>query len=255
MKFIIDELSNRHFLILRPVIITILIPWIYIPAIVSYKRRSPGSSCSQWRIILLLCAVGLSLFASIVNAAHVARLCTVSLPGFIILVWLAERRKWSRKAILLLWAFTIVMVLRDISAAQKSRMYYVETPSGGIASSKPDRESVFRWLGHHTSPGQYVFDAGTSDAYFLFGLQNPTEVWWLTSCDFTRPEQVSSVLRSLEDHQAPLILWNSGIDTMVVECAPGIDHIQPIRDYLHRHYRKIETFQTDAIWERISDSH
>jgi hypothetical protein len=254
VMFIIDQLSNTHFLILRPVIITLLIPWIYIPAIVSYKRHSPDSTCPQWRIILLLSVVGLSLFASIVNAADITRLGTVSLPAFIILVWLADRGRWGRKAMPLLWAFTIVMMLRDISAAQKSRMYYVETPSGGIALSSPNREPYFRWLGRHTSPGQYVFDASTSDVYFLFGLENPTEVWWLTSCDFTRPEQVSSVLRSLEDHRVPLILWNSGIDTMVDECSPGTDHIQPIRDYLHRHYRKIETFQADAIWERISDS-
>ena len=254
VMFIIDQLSNRLFLILRPVIITILIPWIYIPAIVLYKRRSPGSACSQWRIILLLSAVGLSLFASIVNAADITRLGTVSLPGFIILVWWAHRGRWGRKAMPLVWAFTIVMMVRDIPAAQKSRMHYVETPSGGIALSSPDREPYFRWLGRHTSPGQYVFDASTSDVYFLFDLRNPTEVWWLTSCDFTRPEQVSSVLRSLEDHKVPLVLWNSGIDTMVVECSPGTDHIQPIRDYLHRHYRKIETFQADAIWERISDS-
>ena len=252
---IIYMLSHGYFLILRTVIITILIPWIYIPAIVLYQRRSAVAACSQWRIILLLSAVGLSLFASIVNAPDVHRLGTGSLPGFIILVWLADRGRWGRKAMPLLWAFTIVMMLRDISAAQKSRMYYVETPSGGIALSKPDREPYFRWLGRHTSPGQYVFDASTSDVYFLFGLENPTEVWWLTSCDFTRPEQVSSVLRSLEGHQVPLILWNSVIDPMVIECSPGTDHIQPIRDYLHRHYRKIKTFQYDTIWERILDSY
>lgn len=256
VMFVIRELSHGYVRILRHVIVTVLIPSIYVPAIVSYRRRSPGPGCSQWRIILLLSAVGVSLFASIVNAAEVFRLGTVSLPGFIILVWLADRGRWRGKVMPLLWAFAIVTMLRDISAAQKTRMYYVETPSGGIALSSPDREPYFRWVGRHTSPGQYVFDASSSDVYFLFGLENPTEVWWLTTCDFTRPEQVSSVLRSLEDHQVRLILWNSGIDTDTtsVECSPGSDHIQPIRDYLHRHYRKIETFQAMEIWERILDS-
>ena len=255
VMFIIYMLSHGYFLILRPVIITILIPWIYIPAIVLYKRRSPDAACSQWRVILLLSAVGVSLFASVANAADITRLCAVSLPGFIILVWLADRGKWGRKAMPLLWAFTIVIMLKDISTAQKSRMYRVETPSGSVALYSADREPYFRWLGRHTSPGQYVFDAASSDVYFLFGLENPTEVWWLTSCDFTRPEQVSSVLRSLQDHQVRFILWDSEIDTTVVDCLPATDHIQPIRDYLHRHYRKIETFQDDTIWERISDSH
>jgi len=149
---IIDELSSGYFLILRPVIITVLIPGIYILAIVSYKLRSADAACPQWRIILLLSGVGLSLFASIVNAADIQRLGAVSLPGFIIVVWLADRGRWGRKLMPLLWAFTIVMMLRDISAAQKSRMYYVETPSGGIALSSPHREPYFRWLGRHTSP-------------------------------------------------------------------------------------------------------
>jgi len=247
-----EFILQGYFRVLRPLFLALIIPWVYIVAIIYYRRGMAAVTDLQCRLIVLLSILGLSLFASIINAANATRLGTVSLPGFIILIWLLVQGRWSRKAIPLLWVLIALLMLRDVRIAQRGRAHYVETPSGRVALPFRFQEPPLRWLAQNTHPGEYVFDAATSDFYFLLDLQNPTRLWWLTSCDFTRPEQVPGVLRGLEEHQVRLILWNTYIDDM--GCPPNADHIQPIRDYLHLHYTEIKTFDLETVWERKADS-
>lgn len=252
------EALRGNFHMLRPLIVTILVPGIYIVAIARYMLQPTSPPSEPWRRIILMSAVGLALFASVVNSASVLRLSTISLPAFIILVWLLDRKTWSCKAMRSLWVVAVIMILRDIRAAQGSWTAYVDMPSGRIALFTADVEpyyQYYQWLARNTRPGQYVFDADGNGLYFLFGLENPTKLWWLTRCDFTRPEQVTGVLHDLEKRQVRLILWGGEIDKRI--CSPTSDHIQPIRNYLHAHYRKIETFKTfqnNTVWERMMNS-
>lgn len=254
-----DFLLYHHFPGLRLAIISILIPGIYLVAIVCHLRHSTISTDRQWRLIVLSNVVGLSLFASVINSATGARLDTISLPGFIVLVWLVASNSWGGKTIKLLWMFALFIMLRDISIAERRWAPYVDTPSGRVAVYSSSARSYYRWLAHNTRPGEFVFNATThSGVYFLFRLENSTKLWWLTSCDYTRPEQVSGVLQDLEMHRVRLILWYRDVDTM--GCLSGTDHLQPIRNYVRDKYRHIETFQdadgaTVFVFERLAGAH
>jgi hypothetical protein len=255
----IDQLLHHYFRILRPLSVAILIPGIYLVAIIYYMRRAAVLTEAQGRTIVMVTAVGLSLFASIANSASISRMSTVSLPGFIILVWLLDRTSWAGTAKRLLWALTLILMLRDVAAAWQNRVDYVDTPTGRVALSDTEHyQSYYQWLSSNTRPGEAVFNATNhSGIYFLFGVEDPSRLWCLSSCDYTRPEEIPGVLRGLKERQVRLVLWSSGIDA---GCRPGADHIQPIRDYLHNHYRRTGTFQdiygmTIFVWERIADSH
>ena len=254
-----DSLFYHHVPGLRFLIVSILIPGVYFVAIVSHLRLWTISTDRQWRLVALISVVGLSLFVSVINSATVARLDTISLPGFVVLVWLVASKSWGDKIVKLLWIFVLFVMLRDVSIARRLWAPYVDTPSGKVAVYSPGARSYYRWLAHNTRPGEFVFNATYhSGLYFLFRLENPTKLWWLTPCNYTRPEQVSEVLRALETHQVRLILWYRDVDAM--GCAPGTDHIRPIRDYLHDKYRQIETFQdadgaTIFVFERRAGLH
>lgn len=257
LAVVAQEFFYHPYHIPRPLIVGLLIPAVYILAIISYRRRDSRASNGQWRQIMLLCAVGLSLFASIVNSADIARMSSIAMPAFIIAVWLIQRRKWTRGAIALAWMAVAIVMLRDIWFVRARAPVYVDTPAGRIALNPiaGNSRAYYQWLASNTHPGDYVFDAtGHPGLYFLFGLRNPTGLWWLTSCNFTRPEQVPGVLQGLKQHQVPLILWSAGVD---LKCGPNTDHIQPIREYLHRCYRQIGTFRdsfdsTASVWRRQS---
>jgi hypothetical protein len=202
----------------------------------------------QWRAVVLLTTIGLCLFVSILNSASFFRLSTVSLPGFIILIWLIDGKAWTHIAIRLLWAFVVLMMLRDVFVAQRTGESHVDLPSGRIAPFDPE----LQWLVQNTHPGEYVFDSNW-EMYFLLELRNPTKLIVLTSDDFTRPEQVQAAVVDLEKHHVRLIIWGNDLDT--TKRLSDTDHIQPMRDYLNQHYKRIQDFGDSTIWERMPNSH
>lgn len=251
----VDELLNHH-LWIRGLALAILVPGIYVVAITCGVRRLCHPAV-KWRLIFLISSAGLALFASIVYSANTSRVSTVSLPAFITLIWLIDSKSWTRTVRRLLWAAVLLTMLRDIRSAQRGWGTYVDTPSGRIAVNLPELVPYYQWLAQNTRPGDVVFDADGSEIYFLFGLKNPTKLPWLTPCEFTRPEQVTDVLRDLEEHQVTLILWSNEIDTRT--CPSTGDHLQPVREYLQVHYHKIRTFQgtewTTFVWKRVAARH
>ena len=242
-------LLHHHFRgILRRLILAILIPGIYLLAIGCYRIRATPASSQQWRLVLLVTTVGLSLFVAILNSATFFRLSAVSLPAFIILIWLIDRNAWGRSAKRLLWALVILTMLRDILVSQKAWATYVDLPSGRVAPYDPE----LQWLAQNTHPGEYVFDSNW-EIYFLLELRNPTKLMIVTPDDFTRPEQVQAAVVDLEKHHTRLIIWGNDLDT--TRRRSGTDHIQPMRDYLNQHYKRIQDFADSSIWERMPNSH
>jgi hypothetical protein len=136
------------------------------------------------------------------------------------------------------------MMIRGIYGARQQWTTYVDLPSGRVAPFDPE----LQWLAKSTHPGEYVFDTNWW-VYFLLQVRNPTTLPLITTGDFTRPEQVQGVLHDLEAHQVPRIIWSNDLDGS--EFPLRSDHIQPLREYLHAHYRTIETFQEATVWERV----
>lgn len=242
---------------LRLAILALLVPGIYIVSIVSYIRAAASAPTESSRRIILLSIVGLATFASIANSASYWRLATVSLPAFVVALWMLDR-KFGVKAAYVLWVVTILVMLRDIRSAQKNCGPFLNTPSGRIALSATTQEyePFYTWLSNNTAPGQWVFDADGWQVYFWFGLRNPTKLLPLNSSGYATPEQVDDAVRDLERRQPRLILWDSELDWELSQQTNN--PMRPLRTYLYAHYRKIKTFAesggSDSVWER-GDSH
>jgi hypothetical protein len=238
-------LKHQFRLALRWLVIGLLVPWIYLVALGDLLFRGDSRRPHHQReVIVLIAIVGLSSFLAVSNSASIWRLSTVSMPAFIVLVWLADRNGWRRKATVLLWVVVVLMMLRDISVSRTTWTTYVDLPSGRVAPY----DAELQWLAENTHPGEYVFSSDWS-VYFLLEVKNPTKLITITSTDFTRPEQVQSALRDLEEHQVSLVIWSNDLDAGE-RPLPG-DHIQPVRDYVHAHYRVIKNFQEATVWERL----
>ena len=123
-----------------------------------------------------------------------------------------------------------------------------------MAFSDTSRLEVFQWVLAHTAPGDFIFDnAGTQAFAFLAGLRSPGPTLFLTTSDYTRPEQVRQLVEGLEKHQVRFILWEASFDVPSDSGVPG-DHQGPLRSYLHTHYRVIKTFPgLIQVWERVGD--
>jgi hypothetical protein len=231
--------------VLRGLVIALLVPWIYLAALGDLLFRDDSRPHRQREAVVLVVVVGLSSFLAISNSAAVWRLSTVSMPAFIVLLWLVDRKGWRRSATALLWTVVVLTMLRDVSVARTKWTTYIDLPSGRVAPF----DAELQWLTEHTHPGEYVFD-GNWWVYFLLQVKNPTKLMMITTGDFTRPEQVQSLLRDLEEHQVPLIILSNDLDA--TERPLPSDHIQPVRDYLRAHYRVIKNFQEATVWERVA---
>jgi hypothetical protein len=240
--------GNVH--LLQSLALAILVPWIYVIAITSYIYQRPSRPAEEWRRLVLVSAVGCGMFISVSNAPTVLRMATISLPAFLVLVWLLNQ---STKGLLLLWVIVIVLMVKDLGFSQSYGSGYIDSPSGRIEVPW-DMVTFYRWLAHNTHPDEYVFDAAGSRVYYWFRLQNPTRLWWLTSCEFTRPEQVAEAQQDVAKKRTNLILWYvEGPDRI---CPETGNHLRPMTDYMHAHFRRIKEFQRlkIAVWEsRESD--
>jgi hypothetical protein len=116
----------------RALIVAILVPGVYIVALAGYMRRTTSPPSEPWRRIVLISAVGLAMFASVLSSASYWRLAVGSLPALVVLVWLLDQ-KIGVKATYALWIVTIFMMLKDIAVAQKNWKSYLDSPSGRIA--------------------------------------------------------------------------------------------------------------------------
>ncbi len=236
----------------RPLLQVLLVPGIYLVAIVVYLRQATTSPSKQWRCIILLSAVGLAMFGSVANSAVHWRVATVSLPAYLIVVWLFER-KLGVKGMLAVWALTLGFMAKDIQVLQTSWTTLLEPPAGRVALTRNDPVSFYQWLAANTHPGEYVFETSGWDIYFWFELRNPTELqrWYAT--EFTTPVQLNTSLRDLEQRKPRLIVWGGDL------VWPVNDYLDPGRNYIRSHYRKIENFDDNiggqiSVWER-TDSH
>lgn len=89
------------------------------------------------------------------------------------------------------------------------------------------------------------------DIYFLMHMRNPTMVPYLTANDYTRPAQVQTAIAGLEQGQVKYVLWDTDLDHPVASDAPT-DHLGPLRDYLHQHYRETTRFDCQFSGECVA---
>jgi hypothetical protein len=223
-----------------------LVPLVFLLFFARWWRRAKAAPEEHWDRLLLISLVGLFGFLAIAGAPTWLRVCTASLPAFILFVWFVNSPgKLHRTAIGLLWVSALVILMGQAGLTQTAWHGILQTPAGRVAMIDVQRYKKTQWVMERTEPSNYFLEAGGTDLYFLLGLRDPAETPFLTPTDFTRPEQIVRLLRILENDQVRLVLWPADLD--VPDPRPGIkDSLGPLREYLRDHYRVVMTFADGA---------
>jgi len=231
------------------VFIHTLVPLVYLVFIVQCLRRSEKDPDQPWDRLMLLALMGLFLFAGMARAPSYGRLCKTALPGLILFIWfLSSPGRLRLLARQIIWLGAAVMLTRFALHRQTTEWTFFDAPVGRVAFFDPKACNKYEWLRSHTRPSELVFDSA-GEVYFLLGLRSPAQVQFLTSTDYTRPEQAQDVIENLERQQVSMVLWNPQLDPGVRGSQPG-DHLGPLRDYLQAHYHQVKVFEDARILER-----
>jgi hypothetical protein len=106
-----------------------------------------------------------------------------------------------------------------------------------------------RALQERTQPDAFYF--GDQLICLALGLRDPAEVDFVTTTEYTRPEQVSNVIETMErDRVRYAVLWDFSVGDPRSNTGPGVN-LLPLIAYLRSHYHVARTFPNlDVVWER-----
>jgi len=234
-----------------------LVPLIFLLVFVRYLERSATQAQEPWDRLMLVNVTGLFLFLGVAFAPVWERLCMAALPGLILFVWfIRASTKYHRVILSGLGFVALAVAIVKPAMTQAGVLGCLDTPRGRIAFAsttfaEPEAYEKFEWLLHRTRPSEFFFNARDADMYFMLNLRTPAEVPFLTTSDYTRPEQVLDVLNGLQAHRVRFVMWWPELDLPDDAAHPEGDHLGPVRAYLRRHYHVVKTF-TDGtqVWER-----
>ncbi len=227
-----------------------LVPYIYFAGAYQIWRKRRESAFAERQPLILLHLVGLALVLAVASGPRFYRLCTVAPPAILICVWLLSDpgpiRIILRRSLLALALFFALL----LPIYRQTQHYAIlDLPIGSTAFADLEEFREFQWLAQRTRPGETFFDNSALALYL--SLSNPTAVEFVNNDDFTRPEQVTAVIRALQQHPPRFVALGP-------ETSPPNprDHSAPFRDYIHQHYSLAETFAIDRnarseeIWAR-----
>ncbi len=100
-------------------VVELLVPWVYFLFFLCARRERKLRPQEPWDRLMLVSIVGFCLFLSVAPSALNYRLCTVSLPAFILVVWFA---KWpgriERVALPFLWIGLLALMIAETYSIQ-----------------------------------------------------------------------------------------------------------------------------------------
>ncbi len=242
--------SNLPQLAIR-LLIHVLLPLIYVLFFVRYWREAGDHPEQPWDRVMLVNIAGSFLFLGIASSPSWLRLCSVSLPALILLVWFVRCPGNLELAVLrMLWVVALFLAIVEPLMRQHHWREYLDLPTGRTAFLDPNTYDRFQWMFRRTRRSDFFFEGPYAEIYFPLGLRNPTEVHYVTPTDYTRPEQVQNVIEGLEKHQVRFILWSTSLD-FPDQMRPWGYHLGPLRAYMGNHYHVVKTFgESVQIWER-----
>lgn len=236
--------------------IHVLIPAVYLVFLARWIRMRKIQAGEHWDRVMLLSLVGLCLFMTVVSSPSWLRLCSVSFPGLIVLVWLTRGFETIstlfRRA---LWFAGAAALAAQPLIAQTNWQGVLDTPAGWEVFTSPDVYSKFKWAQEHTQPGDFMFQASDCSLYYLLELNNPARVSFLTASGYTRHAQVQDTLQLLEEKRVRYVLWSVWLDVPFPNRPGSADaaRLAPLREYLRTRYKLVRNFgepDYEQVWER-----
>ncbi len=236
--------------------IHVLLPAVYLVFLARWLRLRRVQTAEPWDRLMLLSLVGLCLFISVTSSPSWLRLCSVSFPGMIVLVWLTRSSRTASNIFRrMLWTAGAAALAAQPLIAQTNWRGFLSTPAGREVFSTRDVYDKFKWMEHNTHPGDFMVQASDCSLYYLLELNNPARATFLTASAYTRPEQVRETLLSLENKRVRYVLWSVWLDVPYPDRPGPFDaaRLAPIREYLRAHYRLVRNFgepDYEQVWER-----
>ena len=230
------------------VFIYALVPFAYPFCLLRLFRQKNNMDPGLWRGLLLLSFVGIALFAAVMTGPTYHRLSMVAPPAIILCVWFFSGTTIvDRVARGLLWAIAIALVLYFPVRRQLQWKAYLNLPTGRAAFIDPKRYELVKWFAGHTYAGENFFTE--PQISFALALNNPTRLDCVTPDEFTRPEQVDSLIRALDAHSTPLIFLYPELYTLPQHG----DNLGPFRQYVYTNYHLVKTSPAGQVWERTQE--
>ncbi len=235
----------------RFLLVYALVPLAYILFLVRYGRdrahRTEGSR------LAMLNFMGLFLFASVATAPSYFRLCTVSAPAFVTLIyWIRGRGKLRWTLAASLWAAVLYLGMVSSLRAQASPAIFLQLLRGRMAFSNPPsgEYEMLRWLFTHTRPGEFFFATGQFYFFFPLALRPAEGAGPLDNTGTTSPEDVRAAVAGLEKYVGRFIEWPPD-STGPSLYRPEEDHLAPLKEYVQKNYHLVKQFaEGGEIWEK-----
>lgn len=232
------------------VLIHLVVPYVYVLYFVVHSRQQDQPPDLRRRLMLVN-VTGVFLFLTVASAPAYSRLYVVSPPALVLLVWLLSTVSKRQRALLrAAWVSLLLLVIARPLITQLRWKAYLDLPIGRTAFLDPVPYQKCSWMLERTKPGEYFF--GDHLLSFTLRLRNSGRVPFLRPTDYTRPEEVADAIGGLEKFHVRFVSWYIGLDREKdAALHPEGNHLAPIREYLHEHYRLAETFANgDQMWER-----
>lgn len=215
--------------------------------------REPGKRPAEfWERPMLLALTSAGMLLSVAPAPEVSRLAASAFPAIILLVWFIDSpRKLARAISVVLLAGVVVVALHSVAGAESRQSWILTTRQGEIALLDHDEYEEYTWIQQHTRPSEYFY-APVWDPGFCVDIRNPTPLPFIKNNGYTTQAQVAEVVAGLDRHQVRYIYWSPGaLDSITDGRNSFEDNLDPLRRYIHNHYRVVNVFtNADEIWER-----
>ena len=233
-----------------------VIPFTHLLFFVRYQRKSGKKPTDFWVRPMLLAIVGSCMFLTVAPSPSLNRMFSNALPGVILLIWFIDSPSKVPRALAAgLVAGVLLLVPHAVLSAQSKVRQIVTTRPGILLATDPWEGEVLVWMREHTRPAEYLYapsSSGAQGVYFYMDLRNPTPLPFIQNNGYTPPQQVADVIHALEQHPVRYILWSTlDLDSIPDWEDPSDDHLGPLQDYLHAHYKVAKVFRnSDAVWEK-----
>lgn len=228
-------------------LVHLVVPWVYaIPLVWSSATRRLAE---KYVPLALIGTQGAFLFLGIAPAPDLYRLCSVSIPAFVVLVSLTSiPGSLRRLARATLWAVVFVLLFLEPIVRQTRWHAVLDFPTGRAACLDLGTFPILEWAYRHVPPSSSFW--GDQLIVFVLNLHDSAEVPFVLPNDYTRPEQVRHVIESLERDHAQYVAWGWNLN-QPKPSEKGGDHLNPLREYLRIHYHVVATFSgSSRILER-----
>jgi hypothetical protein len=231
-------------------IVYLLVVIIYPLSLVHYWLRRNDREYPNGQKIVLLALTGLLLIGEVAFSPNWLRVYAVSMPAMVLAIfWLGQWGGLGRHAKRVVGTGVLLLALYQTSTKHRGNYIVTELPAGRAALTTQAYEK-FGWVGEHTKPGEFFFEAVVPTMYLPLALRTPVFVEGLEMTSQTRPEFVQRTIRDLEAKSVRYVLWSHHLDSPSSDQVT-VDPLRPFREYLRDHYHRVWIFSDhDEIWER-----